>query len=174
MNNKNLQKYWDFRNCARLRWVISLSSICARAWKLTKVPGATRRTRCSTTPKVRDLTGTRMSHFDRLDLAHLSMLDVASRLHDATLVRVSHDVASHCEISTKSPNASTIALDASVGQQRPHNASATMARAHHAKPPTEMGPPPKTTRSWPVGTVAIDHKVCLFCPPPVSISQRIA
>ncbi len=42
---KNHQKHWDFRKCAGLRWVISLSSMRVRAWKTTKIPGATRRTR---------------------------------------------------------------------------------------------------------------------------------
>jgi hypothetical protein len=41
---KNPQKHWVFANCARLRWVISLSSICVRAWELTKVTGAIWRT----------------------------------------------------------------------------------------------------------------------------------
>ena len=44
---KNLQKHWDFRKCAGLRRVVSLSSMRARAWKTTKVPSATRRTRCN-------------------------------------------------------------------------------------------------------------------------------
>ncbi len=43
--SKNLQKHWDFRKCAGLRRVVSLSSMRARAWKTTKVPSATRRTR---------------------------------------------------------------------------------------------------------------------------------
>lgn len=45
--SKNLQKHWDFRKCAGLRRVVSLSSMRARAWKTTKVPSATRRTRCN-------------------------------------------------------------------------------------------------------------------------------
>ena len=43
--SKNLQKHWGFRKCAGLRRVVSLSSMRARAWKTTKVPSATRRTR---------------------------------------------------------------------------------------------------------------------------------
>ena len=45
MNSKNYQNPRDFSHCAGLRWVISLSSICTRAWKLTKVPSATWRGR---------------------------------------------------------------------------------------------------------------------------------
>gem|GEM_PF-2784220 len=45
--SENLQKHWDFRKCAGLRRVVSLSSMRVRAWKTTKVPSATRRTRCN-------------------------------------------------------------------------------------------------------------------------------
>jgi hypothetical protein len=42
---KNPQKHWDFAKCAGLRMVISLSAMRARAWKTTKIPPATLRTR---------------------------------------------------------------------------------------------------------------------------------
>ena len=42
---KNPQKHWDFAKCAGLRMVISLSAMRARAWKTTKIPSATLRTR---------------------------------------------------------------------------------------------------------------------------------
>ena len=42
---KNPQKYRDFAKCAGLRMVISLSAMRARAWKTTKIPPATLRTR---------------------------------------------------------------------------------------------------------------------------------
>ena len=43
--SENLQKHWDFAKCAGLRMVISLSSMRVRAWKITKIPSATLRTR---------------------------------------------------------------------------------------------------------------------------------
>ncbi len=43
--SKNPQKHWDLSKCAGLRRVVSLSAMRARAWKTTKVPSATRRTR---------------------------------------------------------------------------------------------------------------------------------
>lgn len=43
--SKNSKNHWDFAKCAGLRMVISLSAMRARAWKTTKTPSATLRTR---------------------------------------------------------------------------------------------------------------------------------
>ena len=59
--------------------------------------------------------------------------------------------------------------DASVGQQWPHNASATMALAS----PKRWVLPQKPTRSWAAGTAARLDTVCLFCPTPSSLAKGL-
>jgi hypothetical protein len=84
-------------------------------------------------------------------------------------IRPSHAVAPRCEISSKSPNASPLAPIASVGQEWPHNASATMALAS----PKRWVLPQKPPRSWVAGTAARLGTVCLFCPTPSPLSKRL-
>jgi hypothetical protein len=171
---RNPQKHWAFANCARLRWVISLSSICVRAWELTKVTGAIWRTGLNSDSSAAQIPrpGRTTNESSR-----------AASCYRAT------DAGSRFGTSRHQPafeSRNTLRTDARTLPSRParrishssrqwansgpHVASATMVRAS----PKTMGPPPKTNAYLGRGNSrAIRHSLFLLSDPQLQ-SQRIA
>ena len=170
---KNLQKHWDFRKCAGLRRVVSLSSMRARAWKTTKVPSATRRTRCNRSLLVTKCSSPVRSPNETLRTAGCSpSIDAGLRFRTS---RLQHAFESRTTLRTDARSVAsrpTRRLSRSSRQwanSGPHNASATMALASTKRWVLPQKPP----RSWAAGTAARLVTVCLFCPTPSSLAKGL-
>ena len=170
---KNLQKHWDFRKCAGLRRVVSLSSMRARAWKTTKVPCATRRTRCNRGLSATHCSSPARSPNETLRTALCSpAIDPDLRVETSQLQH-----AFECRTTLRTDARSLASRPArrlshssrQWANSGPHNASATMALAS----PKRWVLPQKPPRSWVAGTAARLVTVCLFCPTPSSLAKGL-
>jgi len=170
---KNPQKHWDFANCARLRWVISLSSICVRAWELTKVTGAIWRTGLNSDSSAAQIPrpGRTTNESSRAASCYRAT-DAGSRFGTSrhqpafesrnTLRTDARSVASR-------PTRRLSHSSRQWANGGPHDASTTMARAS----PKRWVLPQKPPRSWAAGTAARLDTVCLFCPTPSSLAKGL-
>ena len=170
---KNPQKHWDFAKCAGLRMVISLSAMRARAWKTTKVPSATRRTRCNRGFLVTQCSSPVRSPNETLRTA-LCSPDIAPGLRVETS-QLQHAFECRTTLRTDARSVAsrpTRRLSPSSRQwanSGPTTRSATMARAS----PKRWVLPQKPPRSWAAGTAARLVTVCLFCPTPSSLAKGL-
>jgi hypothetical protein len=171
--SKNLQKHWGFRKCAGLRRVVSLSSMRARAWKTTKVPSATRRTRCNRGLSATQCSSPVRSPNETLRTALCSpAIDPDLRVETSQL---QHAFECRTTLRTDARSMPTRPMHRPIHSSRqwansgPHNASATMALAS----PKRWVLPQKPPRSWAAGTAARLVTVCLFCPTPNSLAKGL-
>jgi hypothetical protein len=170
---KNLQKHWDFRKCAGLRRVVSLSSMRARAWKTTKVPSATRRTRCNRSLLVTKCSSPVRSPNETLRTALCSpAIDPGLRVE---ISQLQHAFECRTTLRTDARSLASCPLRrlSRSSRQWANGGPTTRLPLWHSHASKRWVLPQKPPRSWAAGTAARLVTVCLFCPTLSSLAKGL-